>query len=64
MSGSLVSFLLADDPKNICVVVSVYQENNMVETNDESNEEELYLLYDLKNKEYFYALANELSFIY
>jgi len=64
MAGSLVNFLYADDSKNICVIVCTYAENNKIEIDDDPVEEDLFLIYDLKNREYFYALANELSFIY
>ena len=63
MIGSLVKFLYADDSDNICIVVRTYDKNDMVLLDGEPEEEVLYLVYDLKNKEYFYALTNELNFI-
>ena len=63
MIGSLVKFLYADDSDNICIVIRTYDKNDMILLDGEPEEEELYLVYDLKNKEYFYALTNELNFI-
>ena len=64
MIGSLVNFLYNENnPDNLCVILEKY----MDDYNEErlrDGEEDLFLIYDFKNKDYFYALLNELSFVY
>ena len=65
MIGSLVRFLYADNEDNCCVILRAYNSGEMQEyVDDLCEDQELFLVYDLKSREYFYALANELSFIY
>tara|TARA_Y100000592_G_scaffold16471_1_gene24477 strand:- start:436 stop:645 length:210 start_codon:yes stop_codon:yes gene_type:complete len=69
MIGSLVNFFYGEHPDNVCVIVGEYgkEYNKFHEDNsDYENEEDetLFLVYDLKNKQYFYAMLNELSFVY
>ena len=65
MIGSLVKFLYADDKDNICVILRTYDTEEMRDyvSGDDLDEKELYLVYDLKTSEAYYALGNELDFI-
>ena len=64
MIGSLVNFLYNDgNPDNLCVILQKYMEDYH-ESGLSDGEEDLFLIYDFKTKDYFYALLNELSFVY
>ena len=64
MIGSLVNFLYNEgNPDNVCVILQKYMEDYH-EGGLSDGEEDLFLIYDFKSKDYFYALLNELSFIY
>ena len=66
MIGSLVKFIYADDEDNICVVMRSYDKDNMTDyvSDADKDDDDLYLVYDFKSKDYFYALENELITIY
>ena len=58
MIGSLVTFIYNEDNMdNICIILQKYGEEDL------EQEEALFLIYDMKNKDFFYALEEELSFI-
>ena len=64
MIGSLVNFLYNDgNPDNLCVILQKYMEDYH-ESGLSYGEEDFFLIYDFKTKDYFYALLNELSFVY
>ena len=68
MIGSLVRFFYNEVPNNICVIVRNYGkefcETCMGESDPEYEDDVLFLIYDLNSREYFYAMLNELSFVY
>lgn len=60
MIGSLVSFLYNENsPDNICVILRRYGDDIV-----QDEDKDLFLVYDLKDNEYFYAMIDELSFLY
>ena len=64
MIGSLVNFLYNEgNPDNLCVILQKYMEDYH-EGSLSNGEEDLFLVYDFRTKDYFYALLNELSFVY
>tara|TARA_Y100000592_G_scaffold82150_1_gene130546 strand:+ start:412 stop:603 length:192 start_codon:yes stop_codon:yes gene_type:complete len=54
MIGRLVYFDYAEDPANICVVLS------MLRKEDLDDDEDLYLLYDFNYRDYYYASIEEI----
>ena len=68
MIGSLVNYFYGEHPDSLCVIVSEYgKEFSHLHDNEDGYEDEedtLFLIYDLKHKEYFYAMLYELSFVY
>ena len=64
MIGSLVSYLYNEnDPDNLFVIVLRYGKE-LLDSYMNEEDEELFLVYDFKHNEYFYAMLNELSFFY
>ena len=57
MVGNLVYFDYAEDPTNICVVLS------MLEKGQYDQDEDLYLVYDFNYRDYYYASIDEIFII-
>jgi hypothetical protein len=58
MVGNLVYFDYAEDPTNICVVLS------MLKKGEYDQDEDLYLVYDFNYRDYYYASIDEMCPIY
>jgi hypothetical protein len=58
MVGNLVYFDYAEDPTNICVILSILKKGEY------DQDEDLYLVYDFNYRDYYYASIDEVHIIY
>jgi hypothetical protein len=58
MVGNLVYFDYAEDPTNICVILSILKKGEY------DQDEDLYLVYDFNYRDYYYASIEEVHIIY